>query len=58
MLYDLFMFWVVGSIIGVVVSMVLGGLLCVWCAVISRRRAERSSSALINQAFHHNIAHF
>jgi hypothetical protein len=57
MLYDLFMFWVVGSIIGVVVSMVLGGLLCVWCAVISRRRTERSSSARINQASHHNIAH-
>jgi hypothetical protein len=57
MLYDLFMFWVVGSIIGVVISMVLGGLLCVWCAVISRRRAERCSSARINHASHRNIAH-
>jgi hypothetical protein len=57
MLYDIFMFWIVGSIIGVVVSIVLGGLLCVWCAVISRRRAERSSAALINHASHHNIAH-
>ena len=29
MLYELFMFWVVGSISVVVASMVLGGLLCV-----------------------------
>lgn len=31
MLYELFMYWVVGSIAVVVISMVLGGLLCVWC---------------------------
>ena len=33
MLYELFMLWMVVSITAVVVSMVLGGLLCVWCAV-------------------------
>ena len=32
MLYQLFMYWVVGSIGVVVASMLLGGLLCVWCA--------------------------
>jgi len=32
LLYDLFMLWMVGSITVVVVSMVLGGLLRVWCA--------------------------
>ena len=32
MLYELFMVWMVGSITVVVASMVLGGLLCVWCA--------------------------
>ena len=29
MLYELFMFWIVGSITMVVASMVMGGLLCV-----------------------------
>jgi membrane protein implicated in regulation of membrane protease activity len=53
MLYDLFMFWIVASISMIAASMVLGGLLCVWCAFVSRRRAERSSAALINQASHH-----
>jgi hypothetical protein len=33
LLYDLFMLWMIGSITAVVVSMVLGGLLCVWCAL-------------------------
>ena len=32
MLYELFMFWVLVSISVVVASMVLSGLLCVWCA--------------------------
>ena len=32
MFYDLFMLWMVGSITAIVVSMVLGGLLCLWCA--------------------------
>jgi len=32
LLYDIFMLWMVGSITVVVMSMVLGGLLCVWCA--------------------------
>jgi hypothetical protein len=32
MFYELFMLWMVGSITAVVVSMVLGGLLCLWCA--------------------------
>jgi hypothetical protein len=52
MLYELFLFsWAaVGTAWAAI--MVLGGLLCVWCAVISRRRAERSSAALINQASH------
>ena len=39
MLYELFMFWIVGSITAVATSMVLGGLLCVWCAFKGRRRA-------------------
>jgi hypothetical protein len=33
MLYELFMLWFVGSIAAVVVSMVFGGLLCLWCAL-------------------------
>ena len=41
MLYELIMLWIVGSITVVVSSMVLGGLLCVWCAFIGRRRAAR-----------------
>ena len=32
LLYELFMGWMVVSITGIVVSMVLGGLLCLWCA--------------------------
>ena len=56
MLYELFLFsWAaVGTAWAAI--MVFGGLLCVVCAVISRRRAERSSAALINHASHHNIA--
>jgi hypothetical protein len=49
MLYELFMFWVVVSTTGLVASMVLGGLLCVWCAYIGRKYAERCSSMCINQ---------
>jgi hypothetical protein len=50
MLYELFMFWVVGSVIGIAVSIGLIGLLCVWCAYfIGRKRAERSSPARIDQ---------
>ena len=44
MLYELFMFWVVGSIVLVAASMVLGGLLCVWCAFRGRRRARLVSN--------------
>ena len=40
MLYELFMFWVVGSITVVVASMVLGGLLCVWCAYRGSKQAR------------------
>jgi len=32
MLYELFMLWIVGSITAVAASMVLGGVLCLWCA--------------------------
>ena len=49
MLYEIFMFLVAGSIIGVAVSIVLFGLLCAGCAVIGRKRAERSSLARIDQ---------
>jgi hypothetical protein len=45
-LYDLFMFWMVGSITVVVVSMVLGGLLCVWCAFLGNRRARLASTSV------------
>jgi uncharacterized protein (DUF58 family) len=48
MLYEIFMFLVAGSVIGVAVSIVLFGLLCVWCAFIGRKRAERSSPARID----------
>ena len=41
MLYELFIVWIVGSITVVATSMVFGGLLCVWCAFIGRRRAAR-----------------
>jgi hypothetical protein len=43
MLYELFMFWVVGSISVVVASMVLGGLLCVWCAYKGSKYTEWAS---------------
>jgi hypothetical protein len=48
MLYELFLFsWAtVGAIWAAI--MVLGGLLCVWCAFIARRRAERSYHPSIN----------
>jgi hypothetical protein len=52
MLYELFMFWVVVSIAGLVASMVLGGLLCVWCALIGRKRAEWHSTSCVNQGSH------
>ena len=47
MLYALFMFWIVASISVVVASMVLGGLLCVWCAFIGRRRSRRDAASLL-----------
>jgi hypothetical protein len=47
MLYAVFMFWVVASITLVVVSMVFGGLLCVWCAFIGRRRARQATASLL-----------
>lgn len=40
MLYELFVYWVVGSIAVVVASMVLGGLLCVWCASRGSKRSR------------------
>jgi hypothetical protein len=40
MLYELFMYWVVGSIAVVLASMVLGGLLCVWCASRGSKRSR------------------
>lgn len=43
MLYGLFMLWMVGSITVVVVSMVLGGLLCVWCAYKGSKRSRLAS---------------
>jgi hypothetical protein len=45
-LYTLFMFWMVASISVVVVSMVLGGVLCVWCAFIGRRRLRLDIATL------------
>jgi hypothetical protein len=50
MLYELFMFWVVGSITVVVASMVFGGLLCVWCAFKGSRQARWSPTAYVHQA--------
>ena len=47
MLYALFMFWIVASISVVVASMVIGGLLCVWCAFIGRRRFRRDVASLL-----------
>ena len=46
MLYALFMFWMVASISVIVASMVLGGLLCVWCTFIGRRRFRRDVAGL------------
>ena len=46
MLYTVFMFWMVVSISVVVVSMVLGGVLCVWCAFIGRRRLRLDIATL------------
>jgi len=43
MLYELFMVWMVGSITVVVASMVLGGLLCVWCAYKGSKRFHLAS---------------
>lgn len=40
MLYAVFMFWIVAS-------MVLGGLLCVWCAFIGRRRSRQDTASLL-----------
>jgi hypothetical protein len=40
MLYELFMLWMVGSITVVVASMVIGGLLCVWCAFKGSKRTR------------------
>jgi hypothetical protein len=45
MLYELFMYWVVGSIGMVVASMVFSGLLCVWCA---SKRSKRNRRVLNN----------
>jgi len=50
MLYELFMFWVVGSISVVVASMVLGGLLCVWCAYRGSKKSHWSPTACTHQA--------
>ena len=47
MLYALFMFWMVASISPVVASMVIGGLVCVWCAFIGRRRSRRDVASLL-----------
>jgi hypothetical protein len=44
MLYELFMVWMVGSIAVIAASMVLGGLLCVWCAYKGRKRARSASN--------------
>ena len=52
MLYELFMFWVIVSITGLVASMLLGGLLCVWCAFIGRKRAEWPATKCLNQGSH------
>ena len=46
LLYELFMLWMIVSIAAVVVSMVFGGLLCVWCAFIGNRRARLLSTSV------------
>lgn len=43
MLYELFMLWMVGSITVVVASMVISGLLCVWCAYQGGKRSQLAS---------------
>ena len=45
MLYELFMVWMVGSIGVIAASMVLGGLLCVWCAFKGSRRTRSASNS-------------
>jgi hypothetical protein len=45
MLYELFMVWIVGSISVVVASMVIGGLLCVWCAYKGSKRNRLGSTS-------------
>jgi hypothetical protein len=52
MLYGLFMFWVIVSITGLVASMVMGGILCVWCAIVGRKRSEWSSRMCVSQGSH------
>ena len=47
MLYAVFLFWVVASISVVAASMVISGVLCVWCAFIGRRRFRRDVASLI-----------
>lgn len=47
MLYAVFMFWIVASISAVAASMVLGGVLCVWCAFIGRRRSRQDTASLL-----------
>ena len=49
LLYDLFIMWIVGSISVIAASMVFGGLLCVWCAFIGRRRSTRLLSHCTRQ---------
>ena len=44
LLYDLFMIWVVGSISVIAASMVLGGLLCVWCAFKGGKRSRLAAN--------------
>ena len=44
MLYELFMVWMVGSISVIVASMVIGGLLCVWCAYKGSKRTHLVST--------------
>jgi hypothetical protein len=48
MLYELFMVWMVGSISVIVASMVIGGLLCVWCAYQGGKRSQLAPTARVN----------
>jgi hypothetical protein len=52
MLYKLFMLWMVGSITVVVASMVLSGLLCVWCATKGSKRTR-----LVSHNSPHQLSH-